>query len=123
MISNQMFNLLILFIIVFLSIPSTSSTYTVIRKEKDFLTVDIPTCGQYNALGDVQGGRVGCKCANGRGIESKFHALLKNQTPYCFSSSDLGKCRFKVSSINNHILIAIFLSILSIANCKYFQNK
>lgn len=90
---HKMFKLFILFIVFCLS--KSSSNYTVIRKEKDFLTVDVPTCGQFNALGDVQGGKVGCKCANGRGIESKFHALLKDQTPYCFSSFDLGKCKYK----------------------------
>lgn len=79
----------ILFIISFVS--SVSSTYTVIRKEKDFLRVATPTCGQYNALGDVQGGKVGCKCGNGRGIESKYHAFLKDKAPFCFSSFNLGK--------------------------------
>ena len=92
MISNKYktFNLPYITITI-ICVQLTSSTYTVDRNEKDFLTVDVPMCGQYNALGSVQDGKLGCKCGNGRGIESKFHALLKDQTPYCFSSFDLGR--------------------------------
>ena len=82
----------LLFSIVCVSIPFATS-YVVVRKEKDFLAflTDVSQCGKYNALASVQGGKIGCECGNGRGVESSFHGLLKDQKPHCYSSADLGE--------------------------------